>query len=140
MSCNAKEYLNSIKRIDKEIKKKTSEIYQLKTMALSITVATDSERVQSSGDKDRLGATVAKIIDKEKEIDEEVDKYIDIKQKIINQINNMSQESYSDILYYRYVACMKWDDVMDNTHISHSHIFRLHGQALMEFEDKYLKK
>ena len=38
-------------------------------MACNIVVSTENERVQTSGDKERMASTVAKIVDIEKEID-----------------------------------------------------------------------
>ena len=60
---NTKQYLNQVRRSDRMINNKLSEIYQLKTLATSISVATDGDRVQSSGNKDRMGNTVARLVD-----------------------------------------------------------------------------
>ena len=84
-----KEYLNQIERLDKMITNKLSEIYQLKIMACSITVSGDSERVQTSGNHDKLGSTIAKIVDLERETDELVDSLVDKRKEILRQIDNM---------------------------------------------------
>ena len=76
-----KEYLNQIDRLNRMIDNKLSEIYQLKTLVCSISVATDSEKVKSSGSQDKMGDTIAKIVDMEKEADKMIDKMLDIKKK-----------------------------------------------------------
>ena len=70
---NTKTYLNQISRLDKMIQNKLSEIYRLKTIACSVTVSTDKEAVDVSSDKDKLGSTVTKIVDLEKDTDRLVD-------------------------------------------------------------------
>ena len=62
-----KQYLNQIHRIDQIINNKLSEIYQLKNLACSISVSSDSDRVQTSSNQDPLGNAVAKIVDLENE-------------------------------------------------------------------------
>lgn len=136
----AKEYLSQIRKIDSNIKKKSSELYQLKTMATSITVASDNERVQSSGSQDRLGNTVAKIVDAERAIDRMVDEYIDRKRVIINEICSISDDRYNDLLYYRYVSNMNFSEIANVMHMSERHILRLHGEALKAFYDEIIRK
>ena len=93
-----KQYLWQIERLDKMIQNKLSEIYQLKTMACSVTVSNDGERVQTSSDKDRLGSTVAKIVDLEKETDRLVDRFIDKRNHIIEQIDGIEDMNMYHVL------------------------------------------
>ena len=65
---DTKQYLSQIERLDRVIQNKLTEIYQLKTMACNIVVSTENERVQTSGDKERMASTVAKIVDIENDI------------------------------------------------------------------------
>ena len=83
---DTKQYLGQIERLDRMIQNKLSEIAQLKHMATSITAAPKEVNVQVSSGKDRLGNTVAKLIDLEKETDRLVDEYIDKRKRIIEQI------------------------------------------------------
>ena len=76
-----KSYLGQIERLDRMIQNKLSEIYQLKTMACSVTISNDSERVQTSRDKDRIGSTVAKIVDLERETNNIIDNFIKKRKK-----------------------------------------------------------
>lgn len=73
---NTKTYLNQISRLDKMIQNKLSEIYRLKTIACSVTVSTNKEAVDVSSDKDKLGSTVTKIVDLEKDTDRLVDEFM----------------------------------------------------------------
>lgn len=131
---NTKTYLHQIKRLDMMISNKLAEIYRLKNMASGIFISTDSERVQSSGNKDRLGNTVAKIIDLERETDKLIDILFDKRNNIIKQIDSLSNSDYYQILALRYVNYDTFNDISDKTGWSIRQVFRLHGEALQEFE------
>ena len=132
-----KEYLNQIERLDKMITNKLSEIYQLKIMACSITVSGDSERVQTSGNQDKLGSTITKIVDLERETDELVDSLVDKRKEILSQIDNMKNIDHYDVLHKHYVERRTFQDIADSENWSVRQVFNIHGRALQEFEKMY---
>lgn len=132
-----KTYLSQIERLDRMIQNKLSEIYQLKTMACSVTVSNDGERVQNSGDKDRMGSTVAKIVDLERETDELVDSFVRKRNRIIEQIDSIENLDFYHVLSMRYVARDTFETISVKTNWSIRKIFSLHGKALLEFEKMY---
>lgn len=134
---DTKSYLAQISRLEKQIQNKLSEIYQLKIMSCSISVSNDGERVQTSGDKDRLGCTVSKIVDLEKEINDLVDKFSEKRNHIISQIDEMEDEDYYHVLSMRYVGKRTFEDIANSTNWSIRKVFSIHGKALQEFEKKY---
>lgn len=134
---DTKQYLSQIKRLDRKIQNKLSELYNLKMMASSISVSNDGERVQTSGNKDQLGAVVAKIVDMEKEVDKMVDLFVDTRSEIISQIDSMDDLDSYDILSMRYVAGKTFHEISEKTGWSIRKVFSLHGKALLEFEKKY---
>ena len=138
----AKQYLTKVDMLDRMIKNKLSEIYQLKTMACSITVSNDGDRVQKSSDKDRLGSSVVKIVDLERETDDLVDEFVDRRQKIIKQIDEIAAVNldYYDILSMRYVGKRTFEDIAKNTGWSIRKVFSMHGKALKEFEIMFEKE
>ena len=134
---DTKQYLSQIKRLDRKIQNKLSELYNLKMMARSISVSNEGERVQTSGNKDQLGAVVAKIVDMEKEVDKMVDLFVDTRSEIISQIDSMDDLDSYDILSMRYVAGKTFHEISEKTGWSIRKVFSLHGKALLEFEKKY---
>lgn len=139
-----KEYLSQINRLDRMIQNKLSEIYQLKTMACSVTVSNEGERVQTSSDKDRLGSAVAKIVDLEKQTDMLVDNFVNKRKHIIEQIDKIEDVNMYNVLSSRYVSRKTFDDIADEMNYSRMQINRIHGKALIEFEklygNEYLRK
>lgn len=132
-----KEYLSQISRLDRMIQNKLSEIYQLKTMACSVTVSNEGERVQTSSDKDKLGSAVAKIVDLEKETDRLVDSFSDKRKHIIEQIDGIENSDYYHVLSMRYVGKNTFEDISQKTNWSIRKVFGIHGKALQEFERLY---
>ena len=132
-----KQYLGQLERLDKMIQNKLSEIYQLKTMAGSVTVSNNSERVQTSADKDRLGNTIAKIVDLEKETDRLIDSFIDKRNHIIEQIDGMEDVNMYHVLSSRYVGKKTFDEIAAEMNYSRMQINRIHGKALIAFEKLY---
>lgn len=132
-----KQYLGQIERLDKMIQNKLSEIYQLKTIACSVTVSNDSERVQASSDKDRLGNTVAKIVDLEKETGRLVDSFVAKRNHIIEQIDRIEDMNMYHVLSSRYVGKKTFDEIAIEMNYSRMQINRIHGKALIEFERLY---
>lgn len=133
-----KAYLGSIAVLDRRIESKLVDKYQLETMAMSITVSNDTERVQSSSEKDRMANTIAKIVDLEEEIDDLVDEFIDRRKHIIKQIDEMENSTYVQVLSLRYIGKKTLDDIAVSLgNKTRRHADRIHGRALQEFERLY---
>ena len=137
ITLETKKYLSQIERLDRVIQNKLTEIYQLKTMACNIVVSTENERVQSSGDKERMASTVAKIVDIEREIDSLIDTQLERKNVIIGQIESLENNDMYHILFNRYVKRASFGDIAKEMNYSERHIITLHGEALQEFERKF---
>lgn len=137
ITLETKKYLSQIERLDRVIQNKLTEIYQLKTMACNIVVSTENERVQSSGDKERMASTVAKIVDIEREIDSLIDTQLERKNVIIGQIESLESNDMYHILFNRYVKRASFGDIAKEMNYSERHIITLHGEALQEFERKF---
>ena len=129
-----KQYLGQIERLDKMIQNKLSEIYQLKTMACGVTVSNDGERVQTSSDKDRLGSTVAKIVDLEKETDRLVDRFIDLKKEIMSIISMIKSEKHREILFKKYFEQKSIYAIAEELGMTDRGCKKAHKRALEEFE------
>lgn len=132
-----REYLQQIDRLNRMIDNKLSEIYQLKTLVCSISVATDTEKVKSSGSQDKMGDAIAKIVDMEKEADNMIDNMLNVKKKIIGQIESIENTNYYDVLFCRYIAKMTFDKIATKLNYSKMQVLRIHGDALNEFEKRF---
>lgn len=126
-------YLKQIDRFDRMIHNKRLEIEDLRINATNVTVASDSERVKSSGNKDKIGSMAVLIADLENEI-----KNLEIKRKtILSQIDSIANIKQYDTLVWFYILHKDIIDIADHLNCSESNVKRLKGLALKEFERKY---
>lgn len=133
----AKQYLSQVERLNKMISNKLSEIYQVKSMALNISVLNEEDKVQTSRSKDRIGDMVSKMVDLEKEAQEYVNTYTELRRKVIMQIDSMPKENHYRVLFAKYIEDKTFDVIADEMGYSWRQIIRIHGAALAEFEKMY---
>ncbi len=138
---NAKQYLNQIKRLDTQINNKQIELEQLRVMSKSITgIDYSSDKVQSTGSKDKLGDIVAKFVDKQNEINKLIDKFVDVKQEAINVIEQVSDVDEYNILHKRYVQYMTFDAIAtsiikkNGERMTYQWVCELHKRALIKVQ------
>lgn len=135
----AKEYLQQVRRMDRLINNKIAELEQLRTLATSITAATDREAVQTSGVSDKVGNVVASIVDLQNEINALVDTYVDKRKEIIAQIDGIEklQPLYYAILHGRYIQFQSLQQIADNEGYTAQYMRKTHGEALEFFKTVY---
>lgn len=119
------------------INNKLSELAELKELSKSISAVSNKERVQTSMEQDKIGNTLSKIDEMEREIDKMIDSYSDKRTHIIGQIDSMEDENSYDILFSRYIEKKTFEKIADTKNYSFRQIIRLHGIALKQFEEKY---
>ncbi len=132
-----KEYLQQIGKLNKMINNKMIELTQMKEMAYSIKAMNTDEHVMSSSDPDRIGCAYVKIEEMEQKIDKMIDDYVDKKEKIITQIESIEDENLYDVLFLKYIAKKRFEDIAVEIEKSWRQTIRLHGAALKRFEEKY---
>lgn len=127
---NAVEYLNQVKMCDTKIKNKMLEKEQWFTSATKTTCPTDGERVQSSGNPDKMSDAVTRMIEVDKEIDEMIDSFVDLKQEVIRTIEKVDEPILYDVLHKIYIQYMKPSEVADALNYSYQWINELHNRAI----------
>ena len=137
----AKEYLKKIYYLDRKIKRLREQRADLEGMLYSVGLTSpgfDKERVQTSRRQDKMAELVADVEAKDKEIVQQTRRLIREKEKIIRQIEQLPDQKYVDILFYRYVRLCKWEDIARvmsyaETYVRHA----LHAEALDEFARRF---
>lgn len=135
----AKEFLQQLVKLDMMIENKLIEREQWKSIALGTTsssadviidgVAYKMDRVQSSGNPQKMADAVARYVDIEAEIDTVVDELINTKKDIIAVIERLVPIEY-DILHKVYVQRLELDEVADICQKTYSWATTVHGRAL----------
>ena len=136
----AKEYLQQLQRLDTVINQKIKEVRDLRLKSQSTgSIDYSKERVQTSPSGDApFVKLIGRIVDLEAEINAEIDRYVDEKHKIINQIQGLKNADYISLLFKRYVEYKSLERICVEMNFSYDYIKHLHGYALKDFEDKIL--
>lgn len=125
----AKKYLQQVKKLDKLIQNKQIEIEQWKTIASGVTGTTEGERVQSSGNQQKMENAICKYISIQKELEADIDRYVAVKKEIIGTIEQLPDVEY-DILHKVYIQDMEFAMVAAVLDKSYSWVTTIHGKAL----------
>ncbi len=135
----AKEYLKQLQRLDTVINQKIKELSDLRLRLTSVGgVEYSKERVQTSPSVDAAFAKLLeRIADLEEEINAEIDRFIDEKHKIINQIQGLKKSKYIEILYKHYVEFKRLEIVAVEMNFTYQYVIELHGYALKDFQTTY---
>lgn len=128
----AKEYLEQLLFLDKEISSKIATIQSLKSLAEKCT-ATLSDMPKSQGMKSKEDIIIKKII-LEQEMDLNVNQLIDHKKEAMKRIEGLNQPLYKILLWERYINGKSWVRIAQNLNYSNMQIHRLHSSALKEFQ------
>lgn len=133
----ASEYLGQIKILTLRIAQKQGELERIRNEASGIrAMAYDSDRVQSSP-TDRMPDLVIRCIEIEKEIQEDIERNIEIRHQIINQIQGLPDIRHVQVLYSKYVELKDNSDIASEMSYAEDYVRKLIGIALGEFERRY---
>lgn len=130
---NAKDYLLQIRKIDRLIENKIAEAEHWRSVATGTTACSDGDRVQSSGSKQKMADAVCRYLTMDNEISKAIDRLIDIKQEVINTIEQLPVDEY-DILHKKYVQLKDFYEIAVELDKSYSNITTIHGRALVNVQ------
>lgn len=135
---SAKEYLQGIKKLDSLINSLTEEYETMRSLALKVTASNDGERVQNSGNQDKLGNMVIKLIEQQEKINRNIDKYINMRANIHEVLSLLDNGDHIRLLYKRYFEYKSWEVIAYEMHYTYRWVTKMHGKALIEL-DKILE-
>lgn len=128
----AKSRLRLIGKIDRLINNKLREIDRLKEIATSISNPL-SPNLAKSGNDDKIGTIITKIIDYQEDVAAQIDYYIDLKKQIVAEIESIESVEAMQLLYLKYIDGKTWKEIEIDMQISRAWMFRLHGIALIKY-------
>ena len=133
ISQQAKEYLMQISKTDRLIKRLTETVSTLRSSLTSGNYELKQDVVQTSGPKNALENTMLKIVDLEKQIDDRIDELVSMKADAEKRVRALPDLDQQTVLLARYVQGLKWDRISLELNFSISQVYKLHGQALLNF-------
>lgn len=131
----AKAFLERGRRLDAEINTALAAIAVMRAAAEKMTGSlSPCGGIGGEGNDRRLEDAVIKIRLAEQEVDEDVDRLIDVKNETEAMIHLLRKPLHRAILTMRYISFMPWQDIADTLNYSPSYIFSVHEDALREME------
>lgn len=132
-SKQAKEYFAQIRKTDRLINRLTDTVSTLRSSLTSQSYELKPDKVQTSGPKNTLEETIAKIVDLEADINRRIDELIEMKQEAFSMIRGIPDLDQQNVLIGRYIQAKKWDDIAVELNYSTQWIYELHGKGLIAF-------
>ena len=129
-----KEFLRQYTNANNSINTKLDQISQLRSLATKSTTVLSDSKVSSGISHDKIPKIVAKIIDMERQVDEEIDALQDIKKSVIDVIYNIDDAKLREVLERRYINDQKWEHIAFEMGYDIRWIYRMHGQALCRIQ------
>lgn len=131
----AREYLSEVQRLQTIIEQKQERIKEIRESVSTVrAVRFDLEKVQGGGHTDKIGEAVAKIVDLEKEVENDMIKLFYRQHEIINQIHRVDNLNHMTLLFKRYYEGKDFKTIAREMKLAYDYVKCLHKPALKAFE------
>ena len=129
----AKEYLERIKMMDAIVDSKLDELAMLKSMVKRITPVMNTTGGGAAGNQDKMSDTIAKIVDLQEEINQDVYMVVNLKKDANELLAKIKRPEYYQVLHKRYVLFKSFEQIAMEMKYSYRGICYVHGRALQAF-------
>ena len=126
----ALEFLSRAYRLDQQVQSKMQQISDLRSMASRVNVFIGNEPVSHTRDVTSMQSTVAKIIEEEERLNQEIDHLVDVKQEISEVISRVQDVTLRLILEKRYLLFQYWEKIAVDLNLTTRWIKERHKMAL----------
>ncbi len=130
----ARVYLSRAYRLNQRIDAKLEQLMQLRSLSQRCTVAFGGERVSHTRNVTSMENVIVKIVEAEKRLDAQIDRFVDLKEEIQQTIDVLPDPDCRLLLELRYLAMKRWMDVAGEMNISRTYAHILHEKALAMLE------
>lgn len=124
-------YLRGYERAIREMKRSEERIREMRINRICPSVIADG-MPHASGGSD-LSGYAARLDEEERKYQKA--RYLRIKrcQEISDKIERLADEDEKDVLFYRYIKLMKWEDICVEMRYSWKWVHKIHARALEHF-------
>ncbi len=127
----SKEFLDQGYRIDVMIDAKVEQIANLRNMLTKLNPEmTDMPKNPNRGTS-KVEDTIVKIVSLEEEVNRDVDRLIDIKDKIMKAIDAVPDKQERTLLTLRYLNYKTWEEIAFKLNCSVRYVHVIHSRALV---------
>ena len=124
----AKQYMNRVRRVDKEIKALENLLQKTRDDMEKTTQKYDSDGSQSTKDPHKFD----RLMELESLIDQKISEQLVLKAETLETICKVRDRTQRIVLTEYYLNMKTWEQVAVNINYSYQHTHRIHGHALQE--------
>ena len=128
-----KEYLSKVRYIDNEIDAKEEIKQQMRKRLTSVKATQYREIDVQGGERKTNEDRILEYIEYSENINELIDKLINRKMTVVEQIEQIDDGLYRTILTERYINNKSWEDVSKAINYGERRTLQYHNDALREF-------
>lgn len=137
---NAKEFFQRNYYLEQRVNSRLRRLSDLRQLAGQVTSSLGREPVSGSADVHKLDGTIAKIVDMECEINEEIDRLVDAKREAMAVIRQVKHPDQQLVLELRYLDFKSWPSIAEEMGLSPRWVQTLHERALTAVENIFSQK
>lgn len=126
----AKEYLNQAYWLDRRIDSKLEQLSALRDTATKTTAVMEGEVVSHTRNVHSLQDVIAKIMDMQTEINNDIDALVDLKRDIMRTIREIEDPEAQTVLELRYLCFKRWEEISEIMNYSVRRVYQIHDEAL----------
>ena len=126
----AKQYLNRVRRVDKEITALISLADRTRDSLERITQNYDGDGAQSTKDPHKFD----RLAELEDLIDQKIDEQLKLKAETLDTITQLDNRLHREVLIGHYLNMKTWEQVAVDMDYSWRQIMNFHGSALQEIQ------
>ena len=127
----AKEYLSQYRTLENSINAKLAQTEELRSRAQTVSGG-NGTGAHSTQPHSRVADITDRLVDLEREINEEIDRSVDLQREIRAVIAAVPEQRLRTLLELRYINCMTFEQIAVAMSYSYKQVCRLHGKALLE--------
>lgn len=135
---NAKEYLSQVFRLDQRINSKLNQLASLREISKRGTTSIHAKRI-CGAIHSQMENSVVDLIDLQHELNEDIDRFVDLQREIRSAINELNKPQYQLVLELRYLLYKRWEEIAKIINLSVESTHFIHGKALMALKPVWVK-
>ena len=126
----AKDYLGQAYRLDQRINSKLEQVASLNDLATKATSTLTGMPKNPNRATSMMADAIAKIIDLQAEINNDIDRLVDLKREIVGLIKTINNMEYQTLLEKRYLCFETWEQIAVDMGYNVRHVYRIHDEAV----------
>ena len=127
---DAKEYLSQAYRIDQRINSKLEQVTSLRNLLGKATGTLSGAPKAATPNPHSMEDTICKMVDMENEINDDIDRLVDLKADIMRRVKCVENTEYQTLLELRYLCFKTWEQIAVAMGYNLRHVYRLHDEAV----------